>query len=80
MAIYKWGILKHSVFNVLNFKGWIQLIYDKITLIYCVENEFHPTSEVQIIENGMFQNTPFQPFSKRGLQLPLGLVMLANLA
>ena len=36
----------------------------KITLIYCVENAFNPTSEVQNIENGVFQNaqlanTPF---------------------
>ena len=29
-------------------------MYDKITLIYCVENEFNPTSEVQNIENGVF--------------------------
>ena len=29
------------------------------TLIYCVENEFNPTSEVQNIENGVFQNAPF---------------------
>ena len=40
-AICKWGILKHLVFNVLNFRGWIKLIYDKITLIYSVENEFN---------------------------------------
>ena len=31
----------------------------KNTLIYCVKNEFNPTSEVQNIENGVFQNTPF---------------------
>ena len=53
------GILKHPIFNVLNFRGWIKLIYDKITLIYCVQNEFNPTSEVQNIENGVFQNAPF---------------------
>ena len=35
------------------------VIYDEITLIYCVENKFNPTSEVQNIENGVFQNAPF---------------------
>ena len=58
-GICKWGILKHPVFNVLNFRGWIKLLYDKITLIYCVENEFNLTSEVQNIENRVFQNAPF---------------------
>ena len=64
MAICKWGvckrgILKHPISNVLNFRGWIKLICDKTTLIYCIKNEFNPTSEVQNIENGMFQNAPF---------------------
>ena len=58
-GICKWDILKHPVFNVLNFRGWIKLIYDKITLIYCVENGFNPTSEAQNIENKVFQNAPF---------------------
>ena len=35
-------------------------LYDRVTLIYCVENEFNPTSEVQNIENGVFQNAPFE--------------------
>ena len=43
----------------MNFRGWIKLIYDKITLIYSVKNEFNPTSEVQNIGNGAFQNAPF---------------------
>ena len=34
-------------------------IYDKITLFFCVENMFNPTSEVQNIENVVFQNAPF---------------------
>ena len=59
MAICKWGILKRPIFNGLNFRGSIKLIYDKITLIYCVENEFNSTSEVQNIGNGVFQNAPF---------------------
>ena len=29
------------------------------TLIYSVKNAFNPTSEVQNIENGVFQNSPF---------------------
>ena len=56
MAIY---ILKQPVFKTLIFRGSIKLIYDKITLIYCVKNAFDPTSEVQNIENGMFQNAQF---------------------
>ena len=75
--VCKRGILKCPVSYVLNFRGCIKLIYDKITLIYSVKNAFNPTSEVKNIENGVFQNAPFgsvckQPFAKRGLQLPLG--------
>ena len=66
-GVSKRGILKCPVFHVLNFRGWIYLIYDKITLIYRVKNAFHPTSKVQNIENRVFQNT----VSKRGQQLPL---------
>ena len=58
-GVCKQGVLKCSVSNVLNFRGWIKLIYDKIALIYSVKNEFNPTSEVQNIGNGTFQNTPF---------------------
>ena len=43
----------------MNFGGWIKLIYDKITLIYSVRNEFNPTSEILNIENGVFQNAPY---------------------
>ena len=58
-AVSKRGILKCPVSHVLNFRGWISLIYDKITLIHSVKNTFNPTSEVQNIENGAFQNVPF---------------------
>ena len=51
--------MKCPVSYVLNFRGWIKLIYDKIILIYSVKNAFNPTSEVQNIENGVFQNAPF---------------------
>ena len=62
--IYKWGvckrgILKCSVSYVMSFRGWIKLIYDKITLIYSVKNTFNPTSEAQNIENRVLQNAPF---------------------
>ena len=46
-GVSKRGILKSLVSHVLNFKSWIKLIYDKITYIYCVINEFNPTFEVQ---------------------------------
>ena len=64
MAICKWGvskqgILKCPVSHVLNFRGWIELIYDKITLIYYVKNAFNRMFEVQNIENGVCQNAPF---------------------
>jgi len=41
-------------------QGLIELIYGKIILIYCRKTEFNPTFEVQNIENGMFQNAPFE--------------------
>ena len=53
------GNLKCPISYVLSITGWIKLIYDKITLIYSVKNAFNPTSEVQNIENGVFQNAPF---------------------
>ena len=58
-GVSKRGILKCPVSYVLNFRGWIKLIYDKITLIYSVKNEFNPTSEDLNIRNGAFQNAPF---------------------
>ena len=63
-SVCKWGVCKRGVLKcavsyVLNFRGWIKLIYDKITLIYSVKNAFNPASEVQNIENGVFQNAPF---------------------
>merc|ERR1712020_373819 len=57
--VCKRSILTCPVFYVLNLRGWIKLIYDKITLNYSVKNAFNPTSEVQNIENGVFQNAPF---------------------
>ena len=43
----------------MSFIGWIKLIYDKITSMYSVKNEFNQTSEVQNIGNGAFQNALF---------------------
>ena len=53
------GRFELPCFLCLNFRGWIKLIYDEITLIYSVKNAFNPTSAVQNIENGMFQNALF---------------------
>ena len=58
-GVGKRGNLKCPVSYVLNFRGWIKLIYDKITLIYSVKNEFNPSSEVQNIGNRVFQNALF---------------------
>ena len=65
--VCKRGVLKCPVSYVLNFRGWIKLIYDKITLIHSVKNEFNPTSKVQNIGNRAFQNAPFAniPFANR---------------
>jgi len=51
--------LKSLIFHILNFKSWIKLIYDKITYIYCVLNEFNPTFDVQNMRNEAFQNALF---------------------
>ena len=58
-GVYKRGILKSLISHVLIFKSWIKLIYDKITYIYCIINEFNPTFEVQNMENEAFQNASF---------------------
>ena len=60
-GVCKQGILKCPVSYVMNLRGWIKLVtdYDKIRLIYSVKNEFNPTSEVENIENGVFQNAQF---------------------
>ena len=65
------GVLNCPVSYVLNFRGWIKLIYDKITSMYSVKNEFNQTSEVQNIGNGAFQNTPF-------VNIPFANGMFAN--
>ena len=58
-GVSKQGILKSLVSDILNFKSRIKLIYDKITCIYCVINEFNPTYEVQKMGNEVFQNALF---------------------
>ena len=45
--------------NVLNFKSWIKLIYDKITYTYGVINEFNPIFETQNMANEAFKNASF---------------------
>ena len=54
-GVCKWGILKHPVFNVLKFRGWIKYIFDNNFVI----NELNPTSEVQNMGKRAFQNAPF---------------------
>ena len=52
-------MLKSLISHVVNFKSWIKLIYDKITYIHCITNEFNPTFEVQNMGNKAFQNASF---------------------
>ena len=59
VPVWKRGILKSLVSHVLNFKSWIKLIYGTVDKCNFVINEFNPTSEVQNIENGVFQNARF---------------------
>ena len=54
--LFKSRLLKSLFSHVLNYKSWLKLIYDKITYICLVINEFHPTFEVQNIGNEAFQN------------------------
>ena len=47
-AVWKWGvskrgILKSAVSHVLNFLGWIKLIFDTTDLCNFVINELNPT-------------------------------------
>ena len=53
------GILKSHISHVLNFKSWIKLIYDKITQIYNVKNQFNSNCEVKNIGNIPLKNEPF---------------------
>ena len=48
---------KTGHFEMLRFPS--EVGFNLFTLIYCVENAFNPTSEVQNIENRVFQNAPF---------------------
>ena len=45
--VSKQGILKSLVSHFLNFKSWIELIYDTVDKYNFVINEFTPTFEVQ---------------------------------
>ena len=59
---------------------WIKLIYDKITQIYCIKNEFNLACLVQNIGKRTYQNSHFETSSfqtgifKMGLQLPLSQI------
>ena len=63
-AVWKWGvskrgILKSPVSHVVNFLGWIKLIFDHTYLCNFVIKGLNPTYEVQNMGNGAFQNAPF---------------------
>ena len=58
-AVCKRGILKHPVFNVLNFRGWIKHIFHTRDQCNFVINELNPTLEVQNMGNGALQNALF---------------------
>ena len=47
---------KSLAFHVLNFKTWIELIYDTVDIYHFVINEFNPTFETQNMGNVAFQN------------------------
>ena len=79
------SILKSIVSHDFNFKSWFKPIYDKITYIFCVINEFNPTFEVQNMGDEAFQNASFlnalfpkgysclwAVSAQRQLQLPFG--------
>ena len=59
-GVYETGYFEKLHFHFSDLHNyWIKFIHNKITLIYCVENGLNPTSEVQNVENGMFQNALF---------------------
>ena len=53
-VVFKQGILKSLFSHVLYFKSWIKLIYDKITYIFFVMNEFNQTFDIQKMGNEAF--------------------------
>ena len=55
----KQGNLKRPVFHVVKFTGWIKVIYDKISQIYFVNNEFILFFQDHKMENAVFPNTLF---------------------
>ena len=66
-GVSKRVVLKSLTSDILKFKSWIKLIYDKITYI----NEFNPAFEVQNMGYKTFQNASFSK-REQGKELPLG--------
>ena len=59
-GVCKWGILKCPIYYVLNFRGWIKLIYDKITLIFCVKMSLIHPLKFRTWETGHFKTPCLQ--------------------
>ena len=61
VLVWKQGILKSLVSHVLNFKSWIQLIYEIVDI--CNFVMLNPTVEGQNMGNKAFQNASFETAS-----------------
>ena len=59
VSLQKNPVLKHPIFNALNFRGWIKLIYDTVDVCNFVISEFNPTFEAPNMGNTAFQNALF---------------------
>ena len=78
---FKQGNLKCPICYVLNFIGWIKLIYIKVVWLYCVKDEFNLSFQFLTMVNGSFQIVPFgnTPFPKiAGLSALLGSPPIAR--
>ena len=78
-AVCKWVILKCPISHVLNFRGWVKLINDKITLIYCVENGFNQTSEFRILKTGCFKMPHLQTPCLQRAVFQMGITIASDL-
>ena len=59
-GISKCGLLQSPVFHVLNFTGWIKLIFDIVDLCNFVIKEFNLTFTLEQSWNGPLLNTSFE--------------------
>ena len=78
-SVSKQTIFKRHVSHVLNITGWMKLNVDTVDLCNFVVNEFNPNTEVQNIENRVFQNAPLvipplqMPVFQMGITVTSGL-------